>query len=77
MNQDEIGVLFRSQEEQRRVARWKRLENELKLSMEKLDPVEQAHHKEAIRRFRESRLRLEKELSPGYWQRLWRAICGR
>ncbi len=69
--------MFREQELQRRAARAKRLENELKLDAERLTPTEQKHNEEAITRIHESTLQREKEITPGYWLRLWRAVCGK
>ncbi len=74
MNQEEIAVMFRQQELARRGARWARLENELKLAGEFLTPTDQALHNAAANQLKRNRLALEKEISPGYWQRLWAAL---
>jgi hypothetical protein len=77
MMQDEIASAFRAQELQRRAGRKQRLMNELALDNEQLTEQDRAADLEAKRRLKESALRLEKEISPSYWKRLWAALLGR
>lgn len=78
MNQTEIAIAFRAQElERRRVRTEALLRNEAALRDEPLTEFDRSIDTEAVRQVREYRLELEKELSPGYWTRLWRALCGR
>ena len=75
--QEALRAPFRAQELQRREARRKILLNHEALEHEKLNAVDQKAHDEAIKALKEGQLRYEKESSPGYWQRLWRALRNR
>ena len=76
--QEEIAVMFRKGELQRRQARREKLlANEAALADEMLNAEEQAAHDKAIARIKENHLAMAKEMSPGYWLRLWRALLNR
>ena len=78
MNQEQIAAMFREQELQRRQARNEALlHNAAALTDEVLDEKGKAAHEAAVAKVKEQQLWLEKELSPGYWKRLWRALLNR
>lgn len=77
MNTDEIAVLFRRNELERREARRKRLVNEVKLMSESLSPEEKSHHERAVKEMQYHALLLKKDITPSYWKRLWHALLGR
>ena len=74
MNTDEIAVLFRRSELERREARRKRLINEVKLMSESL---ENSHHQRAVKEMQYHALLLKKDITPSYWKRLWHALLVR
>lgn len=76
-----ISTIFRQAELTRRAARreilLRQLTNETLLIREGLGEDDYEIHLWAVRELRKGHLRMEKELLPGYWQRLWAAIWGR
>lgn len=69
---------MRALELRRRRDRWNRLQNELTLARESLDsPEDRKAHADAILLLQENVLSLEKEFSPSYWKRLWRALLNK
>lgn len=85
---DELATMFRKSELQRRELRrialdremkslLKRMDNEGMLLHEMLTPEEQKIHKLANKEIIEQQLAFEREASPGYWQRLWRALLNK
>ena len=77
----DIAASMRAQELQRRTARQRellaRLHNEIKLADEPLTSIDQAAHEFAVDLLQRQVLKREKELSPGYWRRLWAALLNK
>lgn len=74
---DEIATAFRATELERRAVRKAKLLNEIKLDSEKLSDEDKRIHDIAVKKLKEGKLELEKEINPGYWERLWNAIRGK
>jgi len=78
MNQEEIAALFRAEEVKRRFLRHEALlRNELALQNEPLTADATKAHKKAIKQLRAYHQSLKKLTRPGYWARLWAALCNR
>lgn len=74
---EDLKATMRQQELQRRAVRRAYLLNEAKLLEEALDEEGKAAHKAAVEAIKEQKLNFEREITPGYWQRLWRALLNR
>jgi len=72
-----IKVGFRKQEIGRRLARMKILLNHVKLGQERLSPEDEKICRKAEQELQLQQLALEKSITPGYWKRLFAAVCGR
>ena len=78
MDQKDIAAMFRQGELQRRAQRnAKILQNAAELENEPLTEFDKEAHATAVESVKRQQLRLEKELSPGYWRRLWCALLNK
>lgn len=78
MNQEQIAVMFRKGELERRRQRHEQLlRNEAALRDEPLTEFDKKVHEQAVTEVKKYKLAIEKETSPGYWARLWRALLNR
>lgn len=88
MPPDEVAIMFRKSELQRRELRRIALEHELKSLIKRMDnegmllheiltPEEQKIHALANKEIIRQQLAFEREASPGYWTRLWRALLNK
>jgi len=73
ISQQELQCIFCGQELNNRAKRRARLLLELK----SLTPKDQHATDLALAAIRQQQLDYERDTSPGYWQRLWRALRGR
>lgn len=77
MNHAEIARMMRMQELERRQSRRKRLENEMALEYENLSLTDKAADAAAKESMKQSFLRQDKALHPGYFRRLWAALLNK
>lgn len=75
--QNDLKHVFRASELQRRAARMKILQNHAALENEVLPPEDQKIHDETVASLKRQTLAYEKEIRPGYWQRLWHALLNK
>lgn len=77
---EDIAKGMRAAELQRRAERraylLKCIQNEASLLYEELSDEDAIIHEKAVDDLREQNLRLEKDVTPGYWQRIWAALWG-
>lgn len=80
MNQAQIGAMHRKLELENRARRrlilMAQVKNEAALLNEELDEVGRLAHETALDMIRQQTLDMMTDSEPGYWRRLWWAICG-
>ena len=74
--EDQLKMIFRTQELQRRQARQRIMLNHIELAKEPLSPEELQQDVEIKEQLHRVTLTQEKAMLPGYWRRLWAAIRG-
>ena len=78
MTPEQVAVMFRKNELERRAARQKALlANEARLASEPLTEFDKKVHAIAIGELKQQREDFEKEIIPSYWRRLWRALLNK
>ena len=77
MKKSEIAKMFLTQEIYRRAQRRQRLLNEMALETEPLSKEDLKIKAAVLNDIKQQQLQHEKNIRPGYWQRLWAAIRGK
>ena len=78
MKQEDIAVMFRQAELERRAQRLQALaRNAQALLHEPLTPHEKVITERAVENLRMASLATERAMHPGYWKRLWAALLDR
>ena len=74
---DELKTMFRASELQRRQERRKIMSNAVALDNEPLTREEREQDAAIKKELQRMSLQFEKEVTPGYWTRLWAALRGK
>lgn len=78
MTPEQIAVIFRKGELERRAARRRALlANEARLASEPLTEFDKKVHALTIEELKQQSVDFEKEITPSYWRRLWRALLNK
>ena len=77
LSPEQIAQMFRKTELNRRAERLARLKNELELANEPLSAHDKEINEAALRDIKQEKLRQDKLMYPGYWNRLIAALLNK